>query len=431
MVRGGSPERDALATQMATQNGEAKMAIHVLTKRDVERIRRENDGRDHHDGGNLILRGNRFFVQWRRGKKRPKIGIGLAHRITLDEAREIARETMRLVDEGKDPRVVRAEKIRLAVPVPTFREVAVEFIEKKVRGVPRHVEAYHRDLTGKLQNGKAARVNHAAAIQSMPVDKIRTQDILKVLEPIWVEQHPTAERMRGRIEDVLDYARGKGLTPVDAPNPARWKKHLETLLLARKDAHTVANQPMIDWRAAPALMAALRAREGVGFRAVELTAFTALRTGDVLGLRAKDVDLSGGVLTVEKTKMGWPLVVPLAPAAAALLETATSELAPTDRVFPLAQTGMRKALKAMAADGVAGADSMTVHGLRSTFRTWSADVDAAPEDVVETCLAHKRKGVMRVYNRAEMVERRRRVLEAWAAHLAGEGDGNVVPLRLA
>jgi integrase len=75
---------------------------------------------------------------------------------------------------------------------------------------------------------------------------------------------------------------------------------------------------------------------------------------------------------------------------------------------------------------------MTIHGLRATFRTWAADVDAAPVDVVETCLAHKRPGVTGVYNRAEMVERRRVVLEAWATHLAGAGDvDKVIPLRRA
>ena len=51
---------------------------------------------------------------------------------------------------------------------------------------------------------KATRVNHAAPIQKIPVDKLRTEDILKVLEPLWSEQFPTAERMRGRIEDVLN-----------------------------------------------------------------------------------------------------------------------------------------------------------------------------------------------------------------------------------
>jgi integrase len=75
------------------------------------------------------------------------------------------------------------------------------------------------------------------------------------------------------------------------------------------------------------MAAPLRAREGVDFRGLELTALTALRTSDVLGLKATDVNLDARTLTVEKTKMGWPLVVPLAPAVIALLRPLLEGLA--------------------------------------------------------------------------------------------------------
>jgi integrase len=427
------------------------MAIHTLTKTDVKRIRKERDDRDHHDGGGLILRGNRWFVQYTLrgaakrpnggekglnvGKKRTKMMIGLAHLMGLDAARERAKKIAQQVKDGFDPKAIRGEELRQAAPTPLFIDVAREFIAKRVRGVPRHVEAYYRDLIGETMTGKPTRQNYAAALQKTPIDKVTTETALAVLEPIWEARFPTADRMRGRLEDVFAYARGKGLVPAGAENPFRWKGHLDALLPARKVAHTVESQPMIPWPDAPALMAEVRTREGLPFRAMELTMLVGLRTGDVIGpkgLKVGDVDIKNGTLTATKTKMGWPLVVPLAPAAATLLDPLTAGRAPTELVFKLRDDAMRKALAAMVKDGVKHASKMTVHGLRRTIRSWGADVKAEETDVLETILAHKRQGVMAVYNNAQMIERRRRVLERWARYLNGEEEpDNVVALKRA
>jgi integrase len=61
------------------------------------------------------------------------------------------------------------------------------------------------------------------------------------------------------------------------------------------------------------------------------------------------------------------------------------------------------------------------HGWRASFRSWCADNGVARE-VAESALAHTLGGVEAAYNRAGMVERRRPVMEAWAAFLAGESE---------
>jgi integrase len=247
-------------------------------------------------------------------------------------------------------------------------------------GVTRGISAaYTTTLLGEQPDGRKARLHHTAALARKPVGAITTEDVLAVLRPLWTTQFPTADRLRGRLEDVFDYARGRGLVPTGHQNPARWKSHLKTLLPARNAVHQVAHQAMVDWKAAPELMAALRAREGLSARGIELTALTALRTNDVLTLRFRNVDFASETLTIEKTKMGTEHIVPMAPAVVDLLRPLVQGLAPDARVFPIGATAMRKALKAMADGGHTVANEMTVHGLRATFRTWAGDTGVALE----------------------------------------------------
>jgi hypothetical protein len=65
-------------------------------------------------------------------------------------------------------------------------------------------------------------------IGEMIVEDIDTEDVLSVLEPIWLKTLETANRLRGRIEMVCDWAKARGIRNGD--NPARWRGHLANLL---------------------------------------------------------------------------------------------------------------------------------------------------------------------------------------------------------
>ena len=86
----------------------------------------------------------------------------------------------------------------------------------------------------------------------LPVDAIKTADVLAVLQPLWKTKPETASRLRGRIEAVLDFAKLEGLRSEDVSNPARWRGHLDQALPKRRD------------RAAPSRRHALR--RGAGLR---------------------------------------------------------------------------------------------------------------------------------------------------------------------
>ncbi len=58
--------------------------------------------------------------------------------------------------------------------------------------------------------------------------------------------------------------------------------------------------------------------------------------------------------------------------------------------------------------------------MRTSFRTWVQDTDACGYEVAETVLGHIVGGkVERSYARSDLLDRRRVVMEAWAAHVVG------------
>lgn len=182
------------------------------------------------------------------------------------------------------------------------------------------------------------------------------------------------------------------------------------------------------------LMVELRAVEGVGARCLEFTILTAARTGEAIGAEWAEIDLEAGTWTVPGARMkaGREHRVALSPTAVALLE-ALPRLDDARWVFPGRGTGkplsnmtMTKVLRSM------GRDSLTVHGFRSTFRDWAAEVSNFPHEMSEMALAHTvGNKVEAAYRRGDMIEKRRAMMTAWADHSGRVPDpaGVVVPIR--
>jgi integrase len=278
-------------------------------------------------------------------------------------------------------------------------------------------------LRGKTPDGeKVDKGFRCAPIARKRISAISTDDVLAIVRPLWTGgQFPTADKLRGRLENVFGYAITKGHLPSDAANPAQWRGRLEFLLPSRKAMHRETNHAMVEWRDAPALLAAIRAREGICYRALQLLALTALRAGDARSLRAGDIDFGSMTLRIQKTKTGEPHDVPMAPAVADLLRPLIEGQTPGYRPFDVGEASLRQALARLPE-----AEGVTVHGWRACFRSWCA-AKGVDDEAAESALAHKPRGIVSVYQREKMVERRRPVMEAWARHL----NGNVTSLRAA
>jgi len=369
------------------------------------------------DGNNLYLivsdTGTRKWVlrfTW-RGKAR-EMGLGTPATVSLAEAREKATHARRMVAQGLDP----IQERKRASGVPTFGEMADQVREALSAGFrnARHKEQW-----------KASLAAYAASLGDKPVDTITTDDVLTVLNPIWTEKSETASRVRGRIEKILDAAKAKGYR--QGENPARWRGHLDHLL-PKQSKITRGHYAAMPYESVPAFVRRLRESDSVAALALEFCILTAARSGEVLGARWSEIDLDKKIWTVpaHRMKAGREHRVPLPECAVAILRQ-LAEIKTGDLVFP----GQRKdrplsdaALRRMKIEGV------TVHGFRSSFRDWAGNETHFPRDLIETGLAHVIGDKAELaYRRSDALEKRRKLMEAWANYCDPTRTAKVLQMR--
>lgn len=385
-----------------------------LTARTVATAKRGK----HADGGNLYLivseTGSRKWVlrfTWRGTAK--EMGLGSANDVPLADARERAAEARRLLARDLNPIVER----KRGCGIPMFGALAADVCETLAAGFrnEKHKAQWRMTLE-----------TYAAPLRSKPVDTISTEDILAVLKPIWTAKPETASRLRGRIEKVLDAAKAKGFRKTE--NPARWRGHLDHLLpkpLKLSRGHHAA----MPYEDLPAFMGELRQRQATAALALEFCILTAARSGEVLGCRWSEIDLDKKVWTVpaHRMKTGREHRVPLSGQVVAILR----ELAEADvRPFVFPGQARNRPLSNMAMDMMLRRmkrDAATVHGFRSSFRDWAGNVSNFPREITETALSHViGDKAEQAYRRSDALEKRRKLMEAWATFCEPREHGGVV-----
>ena len=250
----------------------------------------------------------------------------------------------------------------------------------------------------------------------LPVAAVDTALVVKVLDPIWSKKSETASRLRGRIEAVLDFATVRGYRAGE--NPARWKGHLNEALPAPGKLRKVQHHAALPFIEIGAFMADLRTREGGAAAALEFAILTAARTGEVIGARWSEIDLTAGVWTIpaDRMKAGVEHRVPLCKQAQVVLQRVASTKV-NDVVFfgqkpgrCLSNMALLMMLRRM------GRNDITAHGFRSTFRDWAAECTAVAGEVAEAALAHAvGNKVEAAYRRGDLFEKRRALMQQWGA----------------
>jgi integrase len=264
------------------------------------------------------------------------------------------------------------------------------------------------------------------------VQAIDTSLVLKVLEPIWTKKPETASRLRGRIENILSWAKVRGYR--DGENPARWKGHLDHLLPAKSKVRRVRHHPAMPYGEAPAFMAALREQASTSARAFEFLILSAARTSEVTGLRWCEIDLKKRLWTVpaDRMKAGNEHRVPLCSRALTILQAIKSNQVDGNAyVFPgnkpkkpLSNMVFLMLLRRMKHRG------LTAHGFRATFKTWATERTNFPREVVEAALAHVAGDKLEAaYQRGDIFDKRRRLLDAWDAYCTKSKTSEVVAFR--
>jgi integrase len=322
------------------------------------------------DGGGLLLQvsdgGAKSWVfRFKESGRLREMGLGPTHTVSLVEARQKALECRKARLDGRDPIQVRqagrmAAKLDAATAM-TFRDCAERYIAAHKAGWKndKHATQWPATLTTYVY----------PSFGSLPVQAVDVGLVMKALESIWTEKPETAGRVRGRIESILDWATARGYRQGD--NPARWRGHLENLLPKKTKIRRVEHHAALPYPEIGAFIAQLRRQqEGVPARALEFAILTAARTGEVIGARWHEINLTERLWTVpgERMKAGKEHRVPLSDAALAILEKLL-ETRQGDFVFPGSRTGrpisnmaMLMLLRRM------GRGDLTAHGFRSSFR---------------------------------------------------------------
>lgn len=402
------------------------MARHKLTDSKIKALTKPGV---HGDGDGLYLRvqqtGSKSWIFiWRRFGNRREIGLGPygsgSGHVSLAAARAKAQEARDIVGAGGDPKTELAER-KAAVKTATFGKIADEYIQAMT-------SKWKSEKT--LAKWKRFAETHAKPIRGVPIKDVSTDDVLKIIRPMWAEKPETAGNVRECAKLVLDHAKARGLR--SGNNPAEWRGHLDQMLPPPKKlvrGHHAA-MPFAD---VSAFMKKLAAITGVGARALEFTIYTAARSGETRGASWSEIDFEAKVWTVppERMKSNREHRVPLSAPAVKILKD-MKERATGDLVFPgargsspLSDMSLAKALKA------AGGEDFTVHGFRSSFRDWVGNATNFQREVAEAALAHAvGDHVERAYRRGDALDKRRRLMDAWANYVGG-ASSSVIKLERA
>ncbi|CAN7344963.1 integrase arm-type DNA-binding domain-containing protein [Bradyrhizobium sp. LjRoot220] len=346
---------------------------------------------------------------------------------TLKEVRDLALAARQSVFNGIDPLAAREAKRAEAVATVTFKQAAEGFIKAK--------EAGWRDPKTALALTAVLETYAYPVIGDLPVSSIATGHIIKILEPIWTTVNVTASRLRGRIEAILDWAAVRGFREKGA-NPAMWRGHMESLLAAPSQVSKTKHHPAMPYLDLPAFMERLRAKDCISARALEFTILTAARSNEIRQFVDSEIDLATGLwtLSAERMKSDRPHRVPLCARALEIIKT-TPRIKGSPFIFPGARrtSGLSSSAMLEYLRDMDGCETLTVHGMRSSFRDWAGDMTNFPREVIEMALAHKVKSETEAaYRRSDALEKRRRLMDDWSTYCAAPpmaSSANVIPIR--
>lgn len=374
-----------------------------------------------------------WLLRVKVGDKRREIGLGAFPGVNLALAREKAQATRDDITKGIDPVAQRAAARQTIVEQQqenkalawTFKRCAEAYIKAKSPG--------WRSAKHAAQWSATLATYAYPVIGDVLVRHVSITHVTSIIEPHWATKNETINRVRNRIELVLDWATVRKLRSGD--NPARWKGNLDKLLADRKIVGAVTGHKALASADLCGFMQALKGVSGTSARCLEFVILTTCRSGEARLATWAEIDTTTKTWAIpgQRMKSGRPHSVPLSDEVMALLE-ALPKLEGSDLLFPGAKEG--KPLSDMSLSAVMrrmGVDAVP-HGFRASFSSWCASSTAYPSEVREMALAHAiGDGTVAAYQRSDLFEKRRNLMADWAKFLGtapAVGD-NVLPMHKA
>jgi len=346
--------------------------------------------------------------------RRRDIGLGSLDDFTLEEARDKARALRKVARAGGDPIAARDKKDEAP---PSFKEAAAACHKVLSKGwTDRHAKAFLSTL----------KLHVYPKMGNLRVDSIDEKDIVAALSPLWTTKPAAARKLRQRIGTVLDFAKGSGWRATGAPRDG-----LRPLLSRQARSGNFASMPYKD---VPVFVAELNGgADTAGRLATLFTILTAARSGETRAAKWSHIDFEAKEWRRPAElmlKIGQPHTVTLSDEAMAVLERAKA-LRTTKADCLIFPGSAGRQMSDMTMAKYARPKGITVHGFRSSFRTWAAEkMPSVPEAVAEAALSHLVPDqVVRAYQRAKFMEMRRKLLDAWGRYVTGHA-GKVFELHM-
>jgi len=352
------------------------------------------------DGGGLYLfvKNGRAYWTWqfRNGDGWSSKGFGAFPTVSPKAAREAAEAYRVALRSGTvmTPAVKRRQA-RAAVVGKTFAAAVADWLAARGNAWKPKGAAERRGM---------AQGDHALSFATMDIATITQTDVLVALANETPGQHAIKRRW---LADLFSFAKVQGWRTGE--NPASFDKDmLRGFAKVEKKKHHAA----VEWTELPGVFAALP--DTVAGNAVRFTALTVARAGEVEGATWKEIVGENGsaawIIPADRMKAGKAHRVPLTPAALALLGDRGADDAP---LFKLVSNSMLFAIKKVS-------PGSTVHGLRATFKTWASEA-GKDRELTERSLAHEfGNKVENAYQRSDLFDRRRVLMEEWSAFVTGQ-----------
>ena len=378
-------------------------ARHSGTTTYAERIR---------DGAGLMLvvqpkgEGKSWIIRMQKDGKRRDVGLGSWPEVSLDLARALISEVRREVKaHGLAAQITRIFRtVEDSKTSPHFQTVWNEYIEIRKQGWKG--EASLIDWQGTFTHYLEK------PFQRKMIHTIGSNEITRVLRPIWHSKNQTAKKVLSRIQQVMSYAREMAYIDT-VPEAGRSLGKSRTKKEHRK---------MLPVAQAPTLYRWLALQSSPQATALRLVMLTACRDMEVRGADWSEIDLKANVFTLsaERMKADKPHTVYLGKDAAILLRMLQPKS--SGLIWPDMNHMQFSRLRDKAVKET-GVDKFDIHGLRTTFAEWT-QLEGFNDLASKACIAHQtHTGAAQAYFRGEgLVPERIKIMEGWGRYLSGRNS---------
>jgi integrase len=424
-----------------------------LTVKRVEKLLRAGVPGRHTDGdvkGLMLCVESRtsaaWSLRWQREHKTHQMGLGSARKgsssyLSLAAARDKAREQYERLARGIDPLELK-RKDREAQQQADAKRLTFKQAAERCHAAlePGWSSSHHADVfINSLQRYAYPHIG------TMDVSAVSKDEVLRVLEQklpsrikgadggvLWLAKTITADRVRGRIERVLDWAEARGYRADGTPNPARWRNFLDQLLAAPRKIAPIQNMRAAAYPQVPEIMAALTADQSVAAQCLRFIVLTCARLSEAIKATWDEIDLEAAEWTIPAARMKGRREhrVPLSAAAIELLQSLYREDGNPHLFISTRTPGAHVVPSTLTIALRSAGCTATIHGMRSAFSDWAHERTNFPGIIIEMSLAHSvGNAVERSYRRTELTVKRAKLMQQWARFVTSPIEGKVLPMR--